>query len=162
MQMVGSGENVSVIELYKFFLCTCYRNWFVSTCDEWFVGLLQKVDERQHSLALLTVGNAAAVIFIGTFGALAFGEADLPIDDIAAVCLLIYFGVSTLLDAVSSENQMAEDEQKEVKLPLLYMISFRISGNRAGILAAANTVISTFLLVFVAEWGDKSFLAQSH
>lgn len=33
------------------------------------------------------------------------------------------------------------------------------SGNGAGILAAASTVISTFLLVFVAEWGDKSFFS---
>lgn len=29
----------------------------------------------------------------------------------------------------------------------------------AGILAAANIIISTFLLVFVAEWGDKSFFS---
>ncbi|KAA8541163.1 hypothetical protein F0562_025225 [Nyssa sinensis] len=34
-----------------------------------------------------------------------------------------------------------------------------LSGNGAGILVAANTVISTFLLVFVAEWGDKSFFS---
>lgn len=34
-----------------------------------------------------------------------------------------------------------------------------VSGNGAGLLAAANTAISTFLLVFVAEWGDKSFFA---
>ena len=33
------------------------------------------------------------------------------------------------------------------------------SGNGAGIVAAANTVISTFFLVFVAEWGDKSFFS---
>lgn len=35
----------------------------------------------------------------------------------------------------------------------------KFSGNGAGILAAASTVISTFLLVFVAEWGDKSFFS---
>eukprot|EP00268_Persea_americana_P023152 TRINITY_DN22834_c0_g1_i1.p2 TRINITY_DN22834_c0_g1~~TRINITY_DN22834_c0_g1_i1.p2 ORF type:complete len:111 (+),score=34.93 TRINITY_DN22834_c0_g1_i1:1782-2114(+) len=33
------------------------------------------------------------------------------------------------------------------------------SGDGAGILSAANTVISTFALVFVAEWGDKSFFS---
>lgn len=33
------------------------------------------------------------------------------------------------------------------------------SGNGAGILAAAGTIISTFALVFVAEWGDKSFFS---
>jgi putative Ca2+/H+ antiporter (TMEM165/GDT1 family) len=35
----------------------------------------------------------------------------------------------------------------------------KFSGNGAGILSAANTVISTFFLVFVAEWGDKSFFS---
>jgi len=33
------------------------------------------------------------------------------------------------------------------------------SGNGAGILSAASTAASTFLLVFVAEWGDKSFFS---
>lgn len=33
------------------------------------------------------------------------------------------------------------------------------SGDGAGILAAASTIVSTFLLVFVAEWGDKSFFS---
>lgn len=33
------------------------------------------------------------------------------------------------------------------------------SGDGAGIMAAASTVLSTFVLVFVAEWGDKSFFS---
>ncbi|WRX19133.1 Gdt1 family - like 2 [Theobroma cacao] len=127
--------------------------------------------------ALLAARNSAGVVFTGTFGALAamtiisvvlgrtfhyvdellpfrFGEADLPIDDIAAVCLLVYFGVSTLLDAASSDNQKADEEQKEAELAVS-----EFSGNGAGILAAANTVVSTFILVFIAEWGDKSFFS---
>ncbi|XVF51393.1 hypothetical protein PTKIN_Ptkin04bG0181600 [Pterospermum kingtungense] len=134
-------------------------------------------DKTFFIAALLAARNSAAVVFLGTFGALAamtivsvvlgrtfhyvdeilpfrFGETDLPIDDIAAVCLLVYFGVSTLIDAASSDNQKAEDEQKEAELAVS-----EFSGNGAGILAAANTVISTFLLVFVAEWGDKSFFS---
>ncbi|EXC10837.1 GDT1-like protein 1 [Morus notabilis] len=83
-----------------------------------------------------------------------FGGNDLPLDDIAAVILLVYFGVSTLLDASSSDGLKAEDEQKEAELAVS-----EFSGNGAGILAAANTVISTFFLVFVAEWGDKSFFS---
>ncbi|KAK8483344.1 hypothetical protein V6N13_096233 [Hibiscus sabdariffa] len=240
----------------------CYRNCVLSTCEEWFEDLLQKVSEQQHGLehkyvdckkreetiasghksedvcvsdnihvnnnftsghytastlavsttlfnnalkfmetlvilaqaflliffselgdktffiaALLAARNSAVVTFIGTFGALAamtivsvvlgrtfhyvdeilpfrFGDTDLPIDDIAAVFLLVYFGVSTLLDAASSDSQKAEDEQKEAELAVS-----EFSGNGAGILAAANTVISTFFLVFVAEWGDKSFFS---
>lgn len=32
-------------------------------------------------------------------------------------------------------------------------------GGTAGIAAAASSVLSTFALVFVAEWGDKSFFS---
>ncbi|GAB4834496.1 Protein pam71, chloroplastic [Ancistrocladus abbreviatus] len=83
-----------------------------------------------------------------------FGDTDLPVDDIAAVCLLVYFGVSTLVDASSSEGLKAEEEQKEAELAVS-----EFSRSSSGILAAASTVISTFLLVFVAEWGDKSFFS---
>ncbi|CAI0414756.1 unnamed protein product [Linum tenue] len=83
-----------------------------------------------------------------------FGGTDLPIDDIAAVCLLVYFGVSTLVDASSSDSLKSEDEQKEAELAVS-----EFSGSGAGILSAANTIISTFALVFVAEWGDKSFFS---
>ncbi|KAF7828202.1 protein PAM71, chloroplastic [Senna tora] len=134
-------------------------------------------DKTFFIAALLAARNSAAVVFIGTFGALAamtlvsvvlgrtfhyvdeilpfrFGETDLPVDDIAAVGLLVYFGVSTLLDASSSDGQKSEDEQKEAELAVS-----EFSGNGAGILSAASTVVSTFLLVFVAEWGDKSFFS---
>ncbi|XP_009630286.1 protein PAM71, chloroplastic [Nicotiana tomentosiformis] len=134
-------------------------------------------DKTFFIAALLAARNSAAVTFLGTFGALGvmtiisvvlgrtfhyvddilpfrFGENDLPVDDIAAVCLLVYFGVSTLLDASSSDGMKAEEEQKEAELAVS-----EFSGNGAGILAAANTIVSTFALVFVAEWGDKSFFS---
>ncbi|XP_065858728.1 GDT1-like protein 1, chloroplastic [Euphorbia lathyris] len=134
-------------------------------------------DKTFFIAALLAARNSAAIVFIGTFGALAamtivsvvlgrtfhyvdeilpfrLGETDLPVDDIAAVCLLIYFGVSTLIDASSSDGLKAEDEQKEAEIAVS-----EFSGNGAGILAAASTIVSTFLLVFVAEWGDKSFFS---
>ncbi|XP_043810085.1 GDT1-like protein 1, chloroplastic isoform X3 [Manihot esculenta] len=138
-------------------------------------------DKTFFIAALLAARNSAAIVFTGTFGALAamtiisvvlgrsfhyideilpfkLGETDLPVDDIAAVCLLVYFGVSTLIDASSSDSLKAEDEQKEVKFQAELAVS-EFSGNGAGILAAANTIVSTFLLVFVAEWGDKSFFS---
>lgn len=99
--------------------------------------------------------------------------------------LQVYFGVSSLLDASSSDGQKAEEEQKEVDENASSPFSFSVerergkidleltsvwsiqaelavselSGSGAGILSAANTVVSTFLLVFVAEWGDKSFFS---
>ncbi|CAN0841112.1 Protein PAM71, chloroplastic [Linum grandiflorum] len=134
-------------------------------------------DKTFFIAALLAARNSAAVVFAGTFGALGvmtvisvilgrtfhyvdeilpfrFGDTDLPIDDIAAVCLLVYFGVSTLIDASSSDSMKAEDEQKEAEIAVS-----EFSGDGAGILSAANTIISTFALVFVAEWGDKSFFS---
>ncbi|XP_050221672.1 GDT1-like protein 1, chloroplastic [Mercurialis annua] len=134
-------------------------------------------DKTFFIAALLAARNSAASVFAGTFGALAvmtlisvglgrtfhyvdeilpfrLGENDLPVDDIAAVCLLVYFGVSTLIDASSSDGLKAEDEQKEAELAVS-----EFSGNGAGIIAAASTIISTFALVFVAEWGDKSFFS---
>ncbi|KAL5718326.1 Protein pam71 [Ranunculus cassubicifolius] len=83
-----------------------------------------------------------------------FGETDLPLDDIAAAFLLIYFGISTLVDAASGDGLKQEEEQKEAELAVS-----EFSGDGAGLLAAANTVLSTFLVVFVAEWGDKSFFS---
>lgn len=134
-------------------------------------------DKTFFIAALLAARNSAAVIFLGTFGALGvmtiisvvlgrtfhyvdevlpfrFGDMDLPIDDIAAALLLVYFGVSTLLDASSGDGLKAEEEQKEAEIAVSEVL-----GNGAGILAAASTIISTFLLVFVAEWGDKSFFS---
>ncbi|CAH2048294.1 unnamed protein product [Thlaspi arvense] len=134
-------------------------------------------DKTFFIAALLAARNNAATVFAGTFGALGimtiisvvlgrtfhyvdeilpfrFGETDLPLDDIAAVCLLVYFGVSTLSDAISDDGLKAEEEQKEAELAVS-----ELSGNGAGIVAAANTIISTFALVFVAEWGDKSFFS---
>ncbi|RVW43102.1 GDT1-like protein 1, chloroplastic [Vitis vinifera] len=142
-----------------------------------------EVKRRSFTSGTFSSRNSGAVVFIGTFGALAqtasakgndnhiccswtdfhyvdeilpfrFGETDLPIDDIAAVCLLVYFGVSTLLEANSSDGLKAEEEQKEAEIAVS-----EFSGNGAGILSSASTVISTFLLVFVAEWGDKSFFS---
>nr|XP_018673809.1 PREDICTED: GDT1-like protein 1, chloroplastic isoform X3 [Musa acuminata subsp. malaccensis] len=127
--------------------------------------------------ALLAARNSGLVVFLGTFGALAamsvvsvvlgrtfhyidgvvpfrFGETDFPIDDFAAVCLLVYFGVTTLLEAASDDGQQTTDEQKEAELAVS-----EFSGDGAGIMAAASTVLSTFVLVFVAEWGDKSFFS---
>ncbi|XP_059276291.1 protein PAM71, chloroplastic [Lycium ferocissimum] len=134
-------------------------------------------DKTFFIAALLAARNSAAVTFVGTFGALgvmtiisvvlgrtfhyvddvlpfSFAGNDLPVDDIAAACLLVYFGVSTLLDASSSDGMKAEEEQKEAELAVS-----EFSGNGAGLLSAANTIISTFALVFVAEWGDKSFFS---
>ncbi|KAM3329405.1 hypothetical protein ACQJBY_026464 [Aegilops geniculata] len=127
--------------------------------------------------ALLAARNSGGVIFLGTFGALAvmtvisvvlgrafhyvdgvlpfsFGGTDFPIDDILAVCLLVYYGVTTLLDAASGDGEKMNEEQEEAELAVS-----KFSGNGAGLVSVASTLASTFVLVFVAEWGDKSFFS---
>ncbi|GAB4857475.1 Protein pam71, chloroplastic [Ancistrocladus abbreviatus] len=74
-----------------------------------------------------------------------------PLGDIE---LVASFGVSALIDASSSEGLRAEEERKEAEQAVS-----EFSGKGARILAAASTVISNFLLVFVAEWEDKSFFS---
>ncbi|CAD6233509.1 unnamed protein product [Miscanthus lutarioriparius] len=127
--------------------------------------------------ALLAARSSGAIIFLGTFGALAvmtvisvvlgrafhyvdgiipfgFGGTDFPVDDIAAACLLVYYGVTTLLDAASGDDEKINEEQEEAELAVS-----KFSGNGAGVMSAAGTIASTFVLVFVAEWGDKSFFS---
>ncbi|KAL5222710.1 hypothetical protein ABZP36_027423 [Zizania latifolia] len=127
--------------------------------------------------ALLAARNSGAVIFLGTFGALAvmtivsvvlgrafhyvdgiipfsFGGTDFPVDDLLAACLLVYYGVTTLLDAASGDAEKMNEEQEEAELAVS-----KFSGNGARIMSAASTVASTFVLVFIAEWGDKSFFS---
>ncbi|CAA6662490.1 unnamed protein product [Spirodela intermedia] len=140
-------------------------------------------DKTFFIAALLAARNSALVVFLGTFGALGvmtiisvilgrtfhyvddilpfrFGETDLPVDDIAAVCLLVtllthsLFWGFHLIDASSSDGSKAQGEKEEAELAIA-----DVSGSGAGIVAAASTVISTFALVFVAEWGDKSFFS---
>ncbi|KAK9094438.1 hypothetical protein Scep_025907 [Stephania cephalantha] len=109
---------------------------------------------RLRAMTVISVVLGRTFHYIDDLLPFRFGEMDLPIDDIAAVCLLVYFGLSTLIEASSSDGLKTEEEQKEAELAVS-----EFSGNGAGIVAAAGTVISTFLLVFVAEWGDKSFFS---
>ncbi|CAM6036151.1 unnamed protein product [Sphagnum compactum] len=135
-------------------------------------------DKTFFIAALLATRKSNLAVFTGTFGALAtmtvisvtlgrafhyldgvlpfsLGNMELPLDDLAAVVLLVYFGVSTLLEASSMDGSKAEEEQQEAELAIA-----GVGANGAqGLQAAAGTVAATFALVFVAEWGDKSFFS---
>ncbi|KAL8266609.1 hypothetical protein R6Q59_003953 [Mikania micrantha] len=173
---LAGSDTTSLIQFSSFFgdlsdLSTGFASAFL------LIFFSELGDKTFFIAALLAARNSAAVVFLGTFGALGvmtiisvvlgrtfhyvdeilpfrFGDMDLPIDDIAAVLLLVYFGVSTLLDASSGDGLKAEEEQKEAEIAVSEVL-----GSGAGILAATSTIISTFVLVFVAEWGDKSFFS---
>ncbi|KAL2623685.1 hypothetical protein R1flu_003890 [Riccia fluitans] len=129
-------------------------------------------DKTFFIAALLATRKPGAAVFSGTFGALAvmtvisvvlgrafhyidellpsFGNTKIPWDDLAAVILLVYFGVSTLIEAANMEESKQEEEQQEAELAIA-----GVGANGA----IAGTVAATFALVFVAEWGDKSFFS---
>ena len=71
---------------------------------------------------------------------------DVPWDDYLAVALLLVFGVQTILGA---EEETAEEEEEDAKVAVAGM---QFDGQTA-------LILSTFALVFAAEWGDKSFIA---
>lgn len=117
---------------------------------------------------LLALQRPKSVVFTGTFGALAvmtvisvglgrvlhqideyFPDVGFPVDDALAVALLIFFGVQTLANA-SEADETAEEEKEEAEEV--------VAGMNADYQAIA-LILSTFALVFAAEWGDKSFLA---
>ncbi|KAL4430566.1 hypothetical protein ABPG77_005806 [Micractinium sp. CCAP 211/92] len=116
---------------------------------------------------LLALQQPKGLVFGGTFGALAVmtvisvglgrvlhlldevvPNAGLPLDDLLAAALLIWFGVQTLRSAGSANDKAAEEKEEAEEV---------VAGMGGG--AALSMVASTFTLVFAAEWGDKSFLA---
>ena len=121
-------------------------------------------DKTFFIAVLLALQRGRGTVFAGTFGALALMtvisvalgrlfhvadealpfQTDLPLDDILAVVLLVVFGVKTILDA--GEGTMSEEEEDAKEAV-------------AGLTPSGALVLSTFTLVFAAEWGDKSFLA---
>lgn len=125
-------------------------------------------DKTFFIAVILATQQDKATVFAGTFGALAvmtvisvgIGQvfhvaeeasgallsSDVPWDDYLAIALLLFFGVQTIL---SAEEETAEEEEEDAKIAVAGM---EFDG-------AAALIISTFVLVFAAEWGDKSFIA---
>ncbi|GMH43024.1 hypothetical protein BSKO_10946 [Bryopsis sp. KO-2023] len=133
--------------------------------------LFSEIGDKTFFIAvLLSLQNSRSAIFTGTFGALAImtvisvgiGQsfhqldglipadvAQFPLDDIFAAALLIVFGVQTLVAAKDADDNVMEERNEAQEV---------VSGLSAG---AGGLILTTFGLVFAAEWGDKSFLATA-
>lgn len=135
-------------------------------------------DKTFFIAVLLALQKPKSAVFAGTFGALAImtcisvalGEvlhladealhdslppalADQPLDDYAAVLLLVIFGVQTILGAKES-GDAADEEREEAEEDVE-----KLTKSAPGGADLLPLILSTFALVFAAEWGDKSFLA---
>ncbi|CAI5959512.1 unnamed protein product [Closterium sp. NIES-64] len=133
-------------------------------------------DKTFFIAAVLATRRPNLEVFAGTFGALAvmtvlsvalgrifhyadellpaFGSFDFPLDDVASVVLLVFFGLSTLRDAAGMDSK-AEEEQQEAEKAVAGLNA--AEGTEGGISLAV--LASVFALVFTAEWGDKSFFS---
>eukprot|EP01023_Acetabularia_acetabulum_P053221 TRINITY_DN5942_c0_g1_i3.p2 TRINITY_DN5942_c0_g1~~TRINITY_DN5942_c0_g1_i3.p2 ORF type:complete len:295 (-),score=64.41 TRINITY_DN5942_c0_g1_i3:233-1117(-) len=145
-----------------------------SPLREGFVsGLLliffSEIGDKTFFIALLlALQQSRSTVFTGTFGALAVmtfisvglgrvlhqidevlpeGLLQLPLDDILACVLLVVFGIQTLQGAQTADATAAEEKEEAQE------VVAGLSGDGLAL------VLSTFTLVFAAEWGDKSFLA---
>ncbi|KAG2494051.1 hypothetical protein HYH03_007695 [Edaphochlamys debaryana] len=134
--------------------------------------LFSELGDKTFFIALLlALKQPKGLVFTGTFGALAImtvisvllgqvlhqvdelvpeNAAGLPYDDLLAAALLLYFGIKTLLDAKDAD-EAAEEEKEEAQDV--------VDGLKTTGQDALRLILTTFTLVFAAEWGDKSFLA---
>jgi len=101
-----------------------------------------------------------------------------PIDDLAAVVLLTAFGVTSLKDAQGMEGEkvvsndalepedvgslpldIRDEEGSEREEAIALVKEMEDEGKITGQQGASSLLLQTFLLVFAAEWGDRSFLS---
>ena len=102
----------------------------------------------------------------------------LPIDDLAAVVLLTSFGVASIRDAQALEGEETEgevggsagettfkdirgsgEEESEMEGAMAMVKELEDEGKISERQGATSLLLQTFLLVFAAEWGDRSFLS---
>uniref|UniRef100_A0A7S0ZKE6 GDT1 family protein n=1 Tax=Timspurckia oligopyrenoides TaxID=708627 RepID=A0A7S0ZKE6_9RHOD len=131
--------------------------------------------------ALLSLKYSKWLVLTGTMGALglmtiisvligqifhalpASLNTSIPLDDYAAVALLVWFGIDNIRAALSTDGGDEDDGEKrdaeeaiaaaesEKGQQSTWFQAFRQSEK-------VRVVVETFSLIFVAEWGDKSML----
>ena len=132
--------------------------------------LFSELGDKTFFIALLlALQSSREAVFVGTFGALAImtvisvglgvavhsvdellPASPVPWDDVLSVLLLIWFGIGTLRGAADFTETANEELEEAGEVLEESTIASKES---------LALILSTFTLVFAAEWGDKSFLA---
>ena len=141
-------------------LISCAIGRTFHSVDEFLGGLVERTSDNPE------LSNALAVL------------TKVPLDDIAAILLLTLFGITSLKSAIESNADSAHEdgggEEEEARLfleernllevaedsqQLSGSTSPEIVGGATAEETAFNLALTTFTLVFAAEWGDRSFLS---
>eukprot|EP00184_Porphyridium_aerugineum_P005032 CAMPEP_0184694264 /NCGR_PEP_ID=MMETSP0313-20130426/2282_1 /TAXON_ID=2792 /ORGANISM="Porphyridium aerugineum, Strain SAG 1380-2" /LENGTH=309 /DNA_ID=CAMNT_0027152529 /DNA_START=288 /DNA_END=1217 /DNA_ORIENTATION=+ len=127
--------------------------------------------------ALLCLKYSKRLVLAGTMGALSLmtiisvliGQifhalpaslnTTIPIDDYAAVALLVWFGIDNIRSALAMSDEDSEKGDAEEAIATAEESKSKPAWLQ-GIMKSQSVrvVVETFSLIFVAEWGDKSML----
>eukprot|EP00899_Mesostigma_viride_P013234 jgi/Mesvir1/21911/Mv01971-RA.4 len=126
----------------------------------------------RHSKLLVTVAATAALALmsvISTGLGYLFKEvphsitSSAPIGEYAAVALLVYFGVRTLMQGLAMKPKapktQEEEDDEDSELQDAAVLVSEAEESLGGKSSAWAIMAEAFTLVFVAEWGDRSMLA---
>ncbi|KAA8497132.1 GDT1-like protein 2, chloroplastic [Porphyridium purpureum] len=132
--------------------------------------------------ALLSLKYAKRLVLVGTLGALSLmtlisvgiGQVfhalpsslntSIPLDDYAAVALLVWFGIDNIRSGLAMGKDDADGEKRDAEEAIAEAESEKSKGSRPGWIQALSRsedikiIVETFTLIFLAEWGDKSML----
>jgi len=141
-----------------------FQDGFVSS--SLLIFLSELGDKTFFVAALTAMRNPKWAVFVGALGALSsmsfistgFGMAahelpfnsDVPVDDYLAAALLLLFGVQSLRDASEMDGDARGEEEEEAAEVADGL------GSNGDILPF---ILQVFVTVFLAEWGDKSFIS---
>ena len=119
-----------------------------------FVAALTAMRNPKWAVFVGTLSALSSMSFISTGLGLAAHElpfnSDVPVDDYLAAALLLLFGVQSLRDASKLEEDSRSEEEEEAT---------EVADGLGSNSDIFRLILQVFLTVFLAEWGDKSFIA---
>ena len=178
LSLAAIAQTADIAPALPDFSVSEFQSGFASS---FLLVLFSEIGDKTFFIAaLLATRRPNLEVFVGTFAALAamtvvsvllgralhivdeiipfnVGKLDIPLDDLAAVILLVIFGILTLKDAVTMDDGSKVDEEQEEAEKAIAGFSGGEGGGASAV--SIGVMVSVFTLVFAAEWGDKSFFS---